>query len=664
MASLLSEKSLTSGYDLVSPLHRPIYTWEEIQEMENASLTTSPKLKPIVGRVPAASRSPERTPKHQKKKTEEVHSSPLTKGSFSKSTLNILTSQLESKKNDPSPQQLSSPIVNPMKPEITTEPKKETVSSPSDNPGTNKQQPNSSQTPQQSQTPSSQSNQGSNQNSSQSTPPNNTQANNNQPPANNPPNNPPPNPPPKKDEPKPENKALKKLKQQLEKFKVNPEGKFKLGWDLFILLVISYNWITVAYRCALYKWDYWWIAMDYVADFILWIDILMRFRITYLEFGLPVLESKKVAKMYASSLGFYVDILSNIPFEIIGYGLTPRYWPFYRLNRFFKFYRYNEYFVTFEEGFTFIHPAIMKLIQYVILFFHSHWIVACIYQWVLETEVTPYSGFLLGDMKQNDGQKLIRAFFWAVGQMNGYANTNPYTDLETWCMLLVTVFGLCLYVSIVGTVGAILSDLNAQKEGFENFLDGIKAFMNYRKLTKDLQGKVIEYYSYLWKTRKTIDEDNMLAELPEHLKIEVSLFLNKDIIQKIPFFQHLEEQFINSLVLKLKPKVVLPNSLVVRKGDIGREMYFINRGSVEVIGDANKEGIVPVFATLAEGSFFGEMAIINNAKRGASIRAKGYVDLSILTKEDFKFVMETFPDTVRETINTEVQKRTQPPPKK
>ncbi|KAF0979329.1 hypothetical protein FDP41_001672 [Naegleria fowleri] len=491
---------------------------------------------------------------------------------------------------------------------------------------------------------------------------NNTASPNTTQPSNKPPSNtnaPPSNTPPKKDEQK---KVVQKLGKLVSKFKINPEGKFKLGWDVFILIMCMYNWGTVAYRCSLYKWDYYWIAIDLVVDIILWLDVLSRFRITYLEFGLPVTDAKAIAKIYVKSFGFYVDVLANLPFEFIGYWATPRFWVFYRMNRYLRVYRYNEMFNTFEEGFSFIHPAYMKLIKYILLFIIAHWCVACLYLWVLETEGNPSPDFMLGDIADSDGTQILRAIFWAVGQMNGYANTNPITDFETWCMLVVTVIGLCLYVAIVGTVGAILGDLNAQKEVFENFIDAIKAFMNYRKLSSDLQGKVIEYYTYLWKTRKTLDENQMLDELPEHLKIEVSLFLNKDIIQKIPFFQHLEEQFINSLVLKLKPKVALPNSLIVRKGDIGREMFFINRGSVEVIGEPNEEGVIPVFATLSEGQFFGEMAIINNTKRGASIRAKGYCDLSVLTKEDFKFVMETFPETVREEINVEVRKRQAPPP--
>ncbi|KAL9657831.1 hypothetical protein ABK040_013167 [Willaertia magna] len=462
---------------------------------------------------------------------------------------------------------------------------------------------------------------------------------------------------------KEENKKVwNKIKEKFNAFKINPESKFRTFWDLFIFLMISYNWITVALRCALYLYDYYWIPVDVVVDFALWIDILLRFRITYLEYGLPVTDSKEIAKTYVTSWKFYVDILANIPFEIIGYGAIPRFWPYFRINRYLRAVRYFEYFEVFEAGFPSVHPAIMKLFMYLILFIHSHWFVACVYQWVLETEVTPFPGFMLGEMNYSIPRKLIRAVFWAVGQMNGYANTNPSSDFETWTMLLVTVVGLGLYVAIVGTVGAILGDLNAQNESFENFMDGIKEFMAYRKLSKDLQNKVIEYYTHIWKTRKTLDEEGMLLALPEHLRIEVSLFLNKDIIQKIPFFANIEEQFINSLVLKLKPKVALPGALIVRKGDIGREMFFINRGSVEVVTEPDAEGNIKVLVELKEGGYFGEMAIINNAKRGASIRAKGHVDLSVLTKEDFKYIMQNFPEHVRDSINEEVKRRQAPPP--
>ena len=76
-------------------------------------------------------------------------------------------------------------------------------------------------------------------------------------------------------------------------------------------------------------------------------------------------------------------------------------------------------------------------------------------------------------------------------------------------------------------------------------------------------------------------------------------------------------------------------------GELGLEMYFIMSGEVEVIlsnGD--------VVATLGKGAQFGEMAILSPipSVRGASVRNKTDVSVAVLSLQDFKFIMEQYPE--------------------
>jgi cyclic nucleotide gated channel alpha 3 len=60
--------------------------------------------------------------------------------------------------------------------------------------------------------------------------------------------------------------------------------------------------------------------------------------------------------------------------------------------------------------------------------------------------------------------------------------------------------------------------------------------------------------------------------------------------------------------------VFSPLDYVCRKGDIGREMYIVKRGRLQVVAAPTVEGgVVKVLHTLQEGAVFGELSLLNIA---------------------------------------------------
>lgn len=66
---------------------------------------------------------------------------------------------------------------------------------------------------------------------------------------------------------------------------------------------------------------------------------------------------------------------------------------------------------------------------------------------------------------------------------------------------------------------------------------------------------------------------------------------------QVEIFQNTEAGFLNELVLRLKPVLFSPGDYICRKGEVGREMYIVNRGKLHVMADNNKT----VLATLKAG---------------------------------------------------------------
>jgi CRP-like cAMP-binding protein len=67
-------------------------------------------------------------------------------------------------------------------------------------------------------------------------------------------------------------------------------------------------------------------------------------------------------------------------------------------------------------------------------------------------------------------------------------------------------------------------------------------------------------------------------------------------------------------------------------------MYLVNRGEVEILDGGGK-----LVSTLGAGSFFGEIALLLERPRTATVRAKGPCDTFVLEKRDFAKVLRDHP---------------------
>jgi len=122
--------------------------------------------------------------------------------------------------------------------------------------------------------------------------------------------------------------------------------------------------------------------------------------------------------------------------------------------------------------------------------------------------------------------------------------------------------------------------------------------------------------------------------------------LNRETLQKIPLFSEADPILLSSLTMALRPVVFRPGDIVIQKGQIGRELYVISRGEVEVLADDGK-----VVATLSDGAYFGEIALLTSAPRTATVRASTDCDCFFLDKADFTRVLRDRPQFMKAVMD-------------
>ena len=311
---------------------------------------------------------------------------------------------------------------------------------------------------------------------------------------------------------------------------------------------------------------------------------------------------------------FYLDVISVLPtdvfYVIFGPGAT-----IVRVNRMLRVNRLLECIDRTETRTNYPNRfRILTLIAQILLIIHWN---ACLYfqvsawigfgsdEWVyfnISEDVYPTNASL--------SRMYIYSFYWSTLTLTTIGETpRPEQDVEYLFVTVDFLIGVLIFATIVGNVGSMISNMNAEKADFQQKMDGVKRYMEFRKVGRVLEKRVIKWFDYLWSNKQSMDEESVLGNLPTKLKAEIAMHVHLDTLKQVAIFQDCEPGLLVELVLKLRLAVFSPGDYICRKGDIGKEMYIIKRGKLQVVSDDG----ATVFATLGEGVVFGEISILNIA---------------------------------------------------
>ena len=107
-------------------------------------------------------------------------------------------------------------------------------------------------------------------------------------------------------------------------------SKFRMNWDLIVIVLAIYNCISIPYEVAfedsLFIYRQWVMdTVNYMIDIAFGMDVVLNFRTTYInsKTGTEVIDARKITLNYLLRGRFFVDLLASIPFEmVIGWFIT------------------------------------------------------------------------------------------------------------------------------------------------------------------------------------------------------------------------------------------------------------------------------------------------------------------------------------------------------
>ncbi|XP_069676989.1 potassium/sodium hyperpolarization-activated cyclic nucleotide-gated channel 2 isoform X7 [Periplaneta americana] len=420
-----------------------------------------------------------------------------------------------------------------------------------------------------------------------------------------------------------------------------------------------------------------WIAFNCLSDTIFLIDIVVNFRTGIMQQDNAeqvILDPKLIAKHYLKTW-FFLDLISSIPldyiflifnqlqdfsesFQILHAGRALRILRLAKLLslvRLLRLSRLVRYVSQWEEVY-FLNMAsvfmrIFNLICMMLLI--GHWS-GCLQFLVPMLQGFPSNSWVAINELQEAFwlEQYSWALFKAMSHMLciGYGRFPPQSLTDMWLTMLSMISGATCYALFLGHATNLIQSLDSSRRQYREKVKQVEEYMAYRKLPREMRQRITEYFEHRYQG-KFFDEEAILGELSEKLREDVINYNCRSLVASVPFFANADTNFVSDVVTKLRYEVFQPGDIIIKEGTIGTKMYFIQEGIVDIVM-ANGE----VATSLSDGSYFGEICLLTNARRVASVRAETYCNLFSLSVEHFNVVLDQYP-LMRRTMESVAAER-------
>mmetsp|Transcript_25502 Transcript_25502/g.83972 ORF Transcript_25502/g.83972 Transcript_25502/m.83972 type:complete len:852 (+) Transcript_25502:1145-3700(+) len=461
---------------------------------------------------------------------------------------------------------------------------------------------------------------------------------------------------------------------------INPHSGLRAWLDLLQWCLVIYTLFTVPFSAAFRHGDsdgaFVLAGIELAIDGLFLMDVLLEMYTTRFDMVLEgyISDQQRLWEEYLYS-NFVIDLFSSLPLELLalawGDWHSARF--FLRAIKMLRIVRLRDFgrggqSVTTKR----IYGNLLRLWTLLCVFVYLTHFVACVLYGLARFNDFPeesWTNMLNPESplsEQSIIEKYLQALFYALTLNTGIGNTPvpPSLNSETVLIMLIMVTGSGFWAYAVGIMFDIIGSINRANNLYEDNLDKLKYWMEYREIPISLRKVVYRHFNYQYACTRFLDETEIISKLSPALQLRLRRYLCRGIVQAVPIFRHTPESFIDDIVSRLQPRFVSEGEVVCNQGEMGSHMYLIAKGSVEVLKQVNEAENTPEgdynpvspmrtaqsslentirVTVLESGSFFGEIALIFDNPRVSTCRAVRPCDLFTLSKDDFNAVMASFP---------------------